>query len=146
MSPMTSDDDMTLDYALVLKNLQQELDGMESRRKALVTAIAGMRGLVEQSAQHRLDLGDEPAVVELNGNGSGAKHAIPPGFFTGKTLTQAFRDLQALRPGDYTAPQLADIFEEGGVTAKSRTELLQGIHSVLKRHRDRLRKAAAATP
>ncbi len=142
MSLMTSDADMTMDYALVLKNLQAELDGMESRRKALVAAIAAMRGLVEQSAQHRLDLGDDP-VSQPSSNGTGAMHAIPPGFFAGKTLTQAFRDLQALRPGEYVAPQLADIFSEGGVIAKSRTELLQGIHSVLKRDRDRRKKAAA---
>lgn len=140
---MTADADMAMDYALVLKNLQQELDGMEPRRKALVEAITAMRRLVEQSAQHSLALGDEP-VVEPTSNGTGQTHAIPQGFFARKTLTQAFRDLQKLRPGQYTAPQLADIFEEGGVSAKSRTELLQGIHSVLKRDRDRRRKEAEA--
>lgn len=138
---MTTDTEAKMDYVMVLKNLQQELDGMEGRRKALLTAIAGMKGLVGEEEQHRLSLGDEPAKVRQNGSGS--LHTVPAGLFQGKTATQAYRELIKLWPGQYTAPQIADAFVAGGMVGKTRTELLQHIHSVLKRERDRRKNEAA---
>lgn len=141
---MTTDKDMKLDYVMVLKNLQAELDGMEGRRKKLVTAIASMRELVNEDEQHPLNLVDQ-TVTTTKQNGSGPLHAIPPGRFAGKTATHAYRDLIESWPGQYTAPQIADAFVAGGMTGKTRTELLQHIHSVLKRERDRKKMAAGAS-
>ncbi len=142
---MTTDTDMKLDYVMVLKNLQTELDGMEGRRKKLLAAIASIGALVSEEEQTRLNLGDQPPPNPLPA-GSGPLHAIPAGFFAGKTPTQAYRDLMAIRPGDYSAPQIADAFSAGGMTGKSRTEVLQHIHSVKKRERDRRERDLAAAP
>ena len=64
---------------------------------------------------------------------------IPPNYFKGKMPTQGYRDLLVLAPGEYTAPEIVDAFQDGGMEGKSRTQLLQAVHSVMKRDRDKLK-------
>jgi len=138
---MTADIEMKLDYVMVLKNLEAELDGIEPYRQKLIAAIASMSALVGEAEQHRLNLGDQSALPDSAGsNGSGPRHAIPAGFFAGKTPTQAYRDLVSLWPAERTPPQITDALLAGGMTVKTRTQLLQAIHSVLKREQEKARK------
>jgi hypothetical protein len=139
---MTTDSDMKIDYSVVLKQLQQELGSLDARRHALEASIASMAALV--SIEEQAELFAPSAAAPANG----AKHgpAVPPGFFAGKSPTQAYRELMKLWPGNYTPPEIASIFEAGGMVTKTRTSLVQSIHSVLKRERKRLAKEAAEEP
>lgn len=135
---MTTDADMKIGYVVMLKELQGELDGMDGRRSALMATIAGLRRLIGEDEQQQLPGLNVAQVAPANGG----KPAIPLGFFKGKTPTQAYRDLRKLWPGDYRPPQIADAFIAGGMSARTRTRLIQAVHSVLKREREK--KAAKA--
>lgn len=132
---MPPDTDMKIDYALVLKQLQDEIDGLDGRRQALLASIAAIRLLVPEDQQvHFAQDVDRGNGTESNGV---RMPVIPPGFFSGKTPTVAYRDLMKVWPGYYRAPQIADLFMQGGMVVESRTALVQAIHSVLKRERKR---------
>jgi hypothetical protein len=126
---MTTDEQMKIDYAVVLKQLQDELDGMDERRQALLASIAAIRRLVsdDQTEQAFPPMPDAPVRMP----------AIPPQFFAGMTPTAAYRELMQRWPGHYKPPQIADLFMAGGMDAPNRTQLVQSIHSVLKRERQR---------
>lgn len=125
---MATDPDMKIDYAVVLKGLQDELDGMDEHRQALLASIAAMKRLVgERDEQAFPPAQDSPIRMP----------AIPPGFFARMTPTEAYRELMLRWPGHYRPPQIADLFMAGGIHAASRTTLVQAIHSVLKRERQR---------
>jgi|SRR5579862_3944943 len=126
---MTTDAEMKINYTAVLRDLERRLSGLDEQRSALEASIQSMRRLV---------VALEPDAVEVQGaasNGKAAPPAIPPGFFARKTPTEAYRELIRLWPGEYTPPQIADALLAGGMASKTRTELLQAIHSVLKRER-----------
>lgn len=135
---MTTDDAMRVDYTAMLKQLQAELDGLESHRSALEATIAGLKRLVAQSEDPGIQQALELPVPAAVKNGRNVP-PVPPGFFTNKTPTQAYRDFIKLWPGDWTPPQIADAFEAGGMQ-KARTDIIQQVHSVLKRERERARK------
>ena len=59
-------------------------------------------------------------------------------YFAGKSPTDAYRELMRVWPGHYRPPQIADLFMQGGMATPSRTALVQSIHSVLKRERQRM--------
>lgn len=129
---MTTDTDMKIDYALVLKQLQRELDGIEARRAALEAAIPGLKRLVR--AEEQLDLIDlQIEHVTLRQNG---KPNVPPEFFKGKTPTEAYRDFKKLWGSDFRPPQIVDAFQVGGMEM-TRAKMLPALHSVLKRERDK---------
>ena len=139
---MTTDDAMKIDYALVLKQLQRELDGLDERRKALLASVEAMKRLVASERETDAATRDE---IFIPRGGVAAAHdstirmpSIPPDYFRGKTPTQAYRDLMALWPGHYKPPLIADLFMQGGMVTESRTGLVQAIHSVLKRERQRV--------
>jgi len=125
---ITTDTDMKHDYSPTLRDLQDELDGMDQRRSDLEAAIEALKRLVPTESQ------------PTNGNkahasnGHKPKIAVPRGFFAGKTPTQAYRDFIRLWPGEYRPPEIADAFIAGGLD-KSRSDLVQAIHSVLKREK-----------
>jgi hypothetical protein len=134
---MTTDTDMKIDYVVVLKDLQQQLDGIDERRQALQASIAAIKRLVGAEGQVRMVFGSDGS----SGGGDERRPAsIPPGFFASKTPTDAYRDLKKLWPGDYTAPRIVDAFIQGGMKGKTRTQLLQAVHSVLKRERDKAKR------
>jgi hypothetical protein len=135
---MTTDEDMKIDYAVVLKQLHHELDGLDGRRQALLATIAGMKRLVDA------DDDGQPMTDEQRGRQFPRTEftdvrmpVIPPGFFVGKSPTDAYRALMERWQGHYTPPQIADLFKQGGMEAPSRTALIQAIHSVVKRERAR---------
>ena len=86
--------------------------------------------------EEQLPLG---AGMEVEAASNGQAPTIPPNYFKGKKPTQAYRDLLVLAPGEYTAPKVVDAFQAGGMEGRSRTQLLQAVHSVIKRDRDRRR-------
>jgi len=131
--------DMKIDYALVLKQLQHELSGLDERRQALMATIAGMKRLVDVEVQAELF----PAAATAD-NGNGALPPVPPDFFKGKTPTTAYRELMSLWPGEYKPPQIARILLAGGMQGTENTSLVQAIHSVIKRERVRLAREAEA--
>ncbi len=126
---MTTDTDMKLDYAVVLKQLQDELDGMDERRQALLASIAAIKRLVPEDEKEQAfpPMPDSPPRMPT----------IPPGFFAGMTPTEGYRELMQRWPGHYRPPQIADLFLAGGMVVANRTALVQAIHSVLKRARQR---------
>lgn len=130
---MSTENDVKIDYAVVLKQLQGELDGLDERRQALLASISAIRRLVQN------DQGDdEQLFVPRPVPGETVRMpAIPPRVFADKTPTEAYRLLMERWPGHYRAPQIADLFGEGGMMINDRTALLQAIHSVLKRERSR---------
>ena len=132
---MSQDTEMSINYRLVLNDLERRLAGMDAQRRALEASIAGVKAYLAS-----MD-GEEPELplTSPNGNGQQGKPPIPPFFFAGKSPTVAYRDLVRLWPADYTPPQIADAFQAGGME-KPRTELLQAIHSVIKRERERKRR------
>lgn len=140
---MTTDTDMKIDYAVVLKQLQDELDGMDERRQALLASISAIKRLVS---------GDEKEVsYPPSPDEPPRMPAIPPNFFAGMTPTEGYRQLMQRWPGHYRPPQIADLFMAGGIDAANRTALVQAIHSVLKRARareaaDERRRAANVLP
>lgn len=133
---MSKERDTTMDYTLVLKDLQRQLDGIDGKRQALQASIAAISALIAADEQPSLP-GLSLVLTE------GSKPAIPPGFFKGKSVTQAYRDLMKLWPGTYTPPQIADALVAGGIAASSRTGLIQAVHSVLKREREKKEREAA---
>lgn len=136
---MTTETDMKIPYVVVLRQLQDELNGIEGRRQALQASIAAMKALVEEDEQPQLPSLAVTAVVPANGG----KPAIPPRSFRGKTVTQGYRDLMRVWPGEYTPPQIADALVAGGISATTRTALIQAVHSVLKREREKKEREAA---
>jgi hypothetical protein len=142
---MTQDDPMKIDYAQVLRQLQAELDGLDGRRQALTASIAGLKSLVSVDEQVQLfpAPGDQNGVTGNGQSSLGRLPAIPPGFFSGKTPTQGYRELMKQWPGDYRPPQIADMLLAGGMKAKTRTDLVQAIHSALKRERKRKARESA---
>src|SRR6185437_3770667 len=133
--------EMTIDLALVIKQLQRQLDGLEGRRRMLQVAIEGLKPLVAEDDEPQLP-GLAPTVSPAPAGQ--AKPSIPAGFFAGKTPTQAYRELMHLWPAQYSPPQIAEAFIAGGMT-KTRPELVQQIHSVLKRERKRARREKEGT-
>jgi len=136
-----------IDYALVLKQAEEELEGMDERRQALLAMIAALKRLVrdaEPQPQPQPELALNIAPVARADVARQSPPAIPPGFFANKTPTQAYRELMNLWPGEYSPPQIASIFEAGGMASKTRTSLVQAVHSVLKRERQRQKKEPAA--
>ncbi len=132
---------MKIDYTLVLKDLQEQLDGIDERRSALQASIAAIRRLVGEEDQKQLfssetGKGTDTAKVSLG---------IPPGFFANKTPTEAYRDLMKLWPGNHRPPRIVDAFLEGGMKGKTRTELLQAVHSVLKREKEKAERNGNGT-
>jgi hypothetical protein len=134
---MATDTDMKIDYSLVLKQLQRELDGLDEKRQALLASVEAIRRLLKADSSDELYVprggiaGSHPTEVKMP--------TIPPDFFKGKSPTNAYRDLMQIWPGHYTPPQIADLFERGGMETANRTALVQAIHSVLKRERARAR-------
>jgi len=123
------DEDMKIDYAAVLKQLQDELGGMDERRQALLASISAIKRLVgDDEREEAFPPAQDPQVK---------MPAIPPGFFANMTPTEGYRELMQRWPGHYRPPQIADLFMAGGMMATSRTGLVQAIHSVLKRARQR---------
>lgn len=134
---MTADEDMKINYSQVLRQLRQELAGIDGRRQALMASIAAMSRLVENDEQEELPM----TFVTADPKASDVKMpVIPPGFFRGMSPTEAYRALLTHWPGHYTPPQIADLFVLGGMAATTRTGLIQAIHSVLKRERDRQKR------
>ena len=131
---MATDSDMKIDNAAYLRQLQAELDGMDERRQALLATIAAVKRLVD--GDEGRDVAYPPAE-----DAPVRMPVIPPGFFATMTTTHAYRELMKRWPGHYRPPQIADLFLQGGLSATSRTALVQAIHSVLKRERDK-KKAA----
>jgi|SRR6185437_1016877 len=138
---MTTDDEMKINYSVVLKQLRRELEGLDGRRQALMASIAAMSRLVDDDEEDQsmsnatltFRTGDpSPSDVRLP--------VIPPQFFNGKSPTEAYRLLLAHWPGHYSPIQIADLFMQGGMAATTRTGLIQAIHSVLKRERARKAK------
>jgi hypothetical protein len=125
--------DMKESYAAALRDIEEELAGLDERRSALQAAAAGMRRLIGNE-QRPLPFVEIPRPSPTSSNGS-SRWSIPPGLFAGKTATEAYRMLKQLYPGDYKAPEIADAFVAGGMEVKNRTALVQSIHSVLKRER-----------
>jgi len=140
---MSADDAMKIDYTMVLKQLQGELDGIDDRRQALLASIAAIKRLVEPNEREQEELYLPRAGVA---DSTVRMPVIPPDFFRGKTPTQAYRDLMRVWPGHYRAPQIADLFAQGGLASTgTRTTLVQAIHSVLKRERKRAAGASIVT-
>lgn len=129
-SNIQSEREMKHDYSATLRELQTELDGIDQRRSDLEAAIEALKRLVSP---------EEHAAVG-NGNGTKPKLAIPRGFFSGKKPTQAYRDFSRLWGTDHTPPEIADAFIAGGMTDKSKSELVQAIHSVRKREKQRTKR------
>lgn len=125
---MATDAEMKIDYAVVLKHLQEELDGMDERRQALLASIAAMKRLVGDDQEQAFPPAQDSPV---------RMPPIPPRFFLGMTPTEAYRELMQRWPGHYRPPQIADLFMAGGMETANRTTLIQSIHSVLKRARQR---------
>ena len=129
---MIMDSEMS-NYMAALRDAKNELAGMESRRRALRATVEVLSGLLRDDEQLPLaDVGDEKA-------SDGKAPTIPLNYFKGKMPTQAYRDLLVLAPGEYTAPEVVDAFQDGGMEGRSRTQLLQAVHSVMKRDRDKLK-------
>ncbi len=129
---MTTDIEMKIAYSLVLKQLQHERQNLEARGRALDASIESLKRLVsidEQPELAGLDV-DEP--VSING-----RPVVPPGFFENKTPTEAYRDLMKIWPRNYRPPEIADALQAGGMKMQ-RTKLLQAVHSVLKREREKV--------
>lgn len=133
---MSQDKEMTIDYRVVLNDLERKLDSMDSQRRALESTIAGVKSYLAAMDGEALEL----PLGSTNGNGHKPKLPIPPSFFSGKTPTAAYRDLIRLWPGEYTPPQVADAFQLGGMEM-SRTRLLQAVHSVVKREKEKGKKS-----
>lgn len=136
---MTMDTDMKIDYVMLLKHLEHQLATMDGRRAALQKTIAGLKELAA-TEDAQLDLSGFDAAPEALSRQNG-KPLVKPGFFKGKTPTQAWRDFKALWGTDFRPPEIADAFEAGGMDM-SRTKMIQAIHSVLKRERNREKKKA----
>lgn len=130
---MTADKEMK-NYMAALRDAEKELAGMEGRRRTLQATVEVLGRLLKDEEQLPLGAGME---VETASNGKAP--TIPPNYFKGKMPTQAYRDLLVLAPGEYTAPKVVDAFQAGGMEGRSRTQLLQAVHSVMKRDRDRER-------
>lgn len=137
---MSTDADMKINYALVLKQLRVELEGIEERRQALSASIAAMSRLVEDDVQEQPTAAERTFLTADLPAGDVRLPVIPPGHFKGKTTTEAYRDLMRKWPGHYSPPQVADLLVQGGIDATTRTGLIQGIHSVLKRERERAKR------
>jgi hypothetical protein len=138
---MATDSDMKINYAEVLRQLERDLDGIDERRRALQASIAAMRRLVYDD-----DSVSPPSSFVIKFHDPGARRdmpSIPPKHFSKMTPTEAYRELMRLWPQRYTPPEIADLFQAGGMTHKKRTDLLQAIHSILKRERDKLAKLNA---
>ena len=135
---MTSDPEMKIDYAAVLRQLREELAGMDERRQALLASIAAFSRLVDPDDNEPLPELASPTFRTADPTASDVRlPVIPPGFFLGKSPTEAYRLLTTHWPGHYSPPQIADLFMQGGMAATTRTGLIQAIHSVLKRERQR---------
>ena len=130
---MTTDKEMK-NYLAALRDAEKELAGMEGRRRTLLATVEVLGRLLKDEEQLPLGAGME---VEAASNGKAP--TIPPNYFKGKKPTQAYRDLLVLAPGEYTAPKVVDAFQAGGMEGRSRTQLLQAVHSVIKRDRDKLK-------
>ena len=128
---MTADKEMS-NYIAALRDAEKELAGMEGRRRTLQATVEVLGRLVKDEEQLPLGAG-----VEVEAASNGKAPTIPPNYFKGKMPTQAYRDLLVLAPGEYTAPKVVDAFQAGGMEGRSRTQLLQAVHSVMKRDRDR---------
>lgn len=142
---MTSETEATMaqEYEAALRKAESDLAGLGQLRRKLEVAIASLRSLVgeDQHAEQEPLALDMPLV-----NGSKGLPSIPPGLFRGKTQTQAYRELMKLWPGDYKGAQIADMLTAGGLKAESRSKLIAGIHSVLKRERERQRRDEEVLP
>ena len=138
---MTTDNEMKINYMVVLKQLQAELDGIDARRQALEAGLAAIKGILATEANEQPDLAGLDIPSEQKRNGA---PTIPPEFFAGKTPTQAYRDFKKLWGDDFTPPQIADALEAGGIQIESRTRLIQALHSVLKREREKQERQRAA--
>lgn len=142
---MLPDSEMKIDYAAVLKQLRAELEGLDDRRQALLASVAAIQRLVEADDQpDAFPDGTAPAGRIPSYADTIKMPVIPPGAFTGKSPTDAYRELMRVWPGHYRPPQIADLFIQGGMNAPSRTTLVQAIHSVLKRERSRTSRANGA--
>lgn len=133
-----TESDMKIDYAAVLKALKAELDGMDERRQALLASIAAIRRLVDDEPEQAYPPAQDAPV---------RMPVIPPGFFQNMTPTEGYRELMNRWPGHYRPPQIADLFLQGGMPADAgRTALVQAIHSVLKREREKAKRAGGILP
>ena len=120
-------------YTAALRDAENELAGMEGRRRTLLATVELLGRLLRDDEQLPLaGIGAEKA-------SDGKVLTIPLNYFKGKKPTQAYRDLLVLAPGEYTAPEIVDAFQAGGMEGRSRAHLLQAVHTALKRARDRRR-------
>ena len=115
-----------------LRDAERELAGMESRRRTLQATVEVLGRLLKDEEQLPLGAG-----IGVEAESNEKAPTIPPNYFKGKMPTQAYRDLLVLAPGEYTAPKVVDAFQAGGMEGRSRTQLLQAVHSVMKRDRDK---------
>ena len=129
---MIMDSEMS-NYMAAFRDAENELAGMESRRRTLLATVEVLSRLLRDDKQLPL------AGIEAEKASDGKAPTIPLNYFKGKMPTQAYRDLLVLAPGEYTAPEVVDAFQAGGMEGKSRAHLLQSVHTVLKRDRDRRR-------
>ena len=124
-------DTYMITYRAMRDQCQQELDGMEEHRRALRATIAGLDRLIKDGSQ--IDLGSELEAPTVTTNGSKAP-VIPPEFFKGKKVTQAYREFVKLWGADHPIPKIRDALITGGIEI-DRGKLLAGLHSVLRRER-----------
>ena len=128
---MSTDAEMKNSYIDALRDAQNELAGMNNRRRALQATIEGLKRLLTEEEQ--FSLGAD--VTESSEENGASRPTIPPGFFKGKRATQAYRDFVGLWGADHPMPEIRDALIAGGIEAKSESALLQQLHSVKRRER-----------
>ena len=127
-------DTFMITYGAMRDQCQRELDGMQERRQALQATIAGLDRLIKDGSQ--IDLGGQLETPAVTTNGSKAKAAfVPPGFFKGKKVTQAYREFAELWGSGFPVPQIRDALIAGGIELNDPGKLLAALHSVLRRER-----------
>lgn len=119
-------------HKVMLAQLEAELAEVDARHRYLAATVASLRQLVEGEQLPLPNLDDDPKPPRVV--------PVPPGHFKGMTVTEGYRELMRLWPDDYKPTQIADILTTGGLEM-GRTKLVQTVHSVLRREREKRVKA-----
>lgn len=163
-------DATTSSYAAALKQAEAELASHEERGQALRNTVESLKALLAFDAPEpapaarparkarkprkakkqpkakkprKATRARKTARLKKPRGSAGAGHpAVPADHYTGMGPTAAYRKFIAEFGQSYTVPQIRDALVVGGVSSKSSTSLLTGLHSV--RRRDEAKATAKA--
>ena len=152
-------------YAAALERAEHELASHEERGRALRNTIDSLKALIALETPKAAPV-SRPAPVrkarkprkprkaqkpakmprlKKPRRSAGAGHPpVDPNQYAGLGPTAAYRKFVGeFGPDEYTVPQIRDALVAGGVSSKSTTSLLTGLHSVRRRDEAKAKAAAA---